>query len=1246
MGMSMALPVCWQVCEIAWNDKRTWGVGKLTYCIAPSDKNVLMNITRELPLSAVSREILEHSRLDAVTVDSRSGSCRLVLFVPALLPEADRRQVEQFLRQATCLDTLTIEQQLVYDPQLLCEKKEQLIGAMPQLTPMTRRALLSADWQWNAGVLSITLGRALEMELIQREGFEKSFPLFLHEQIGLTVQLEIAVVESAVCFDELDCQLQALPQETVATSGSGDERGEKIILGSAIKGKALNLGEISEEQRNVVVQGKARALEVKELKSGRSLLSFSLEDTTCAISCKAFFENSAEANKKSELIKKGDPLIKVKGTVMFDRYVRELVLQADHISRSEAAPIEDRHPQKRVELHAHTQMSSMDSVVSVEALIRTAEQYGHSAVAITDHGVVQAFPFAQEIAHKSKVKVIYGMEGYLFDQDISQSNHIIILAKNSQGLRNLYRLVSLAHIKFFHRTPRIPRAAIREFREGLILGSACEAGELYRAMLNGASNEELQGIAEFYDFLEIQPCANNQFLIRNGQVSDQEQLQEYNRRICEIGRLSGKPVAATCDVHFLRPEDEVYRRILMSGQKYDDADLQAPLYYRNTEEMLAEFAYLGEELAAEVVIHTPQKIAESVERLKPIPDGLYSPDIPGADDEIREMSYRKAREWYGNPLPQLVADRLQMELDSIINNGFGVLYLIAHKLVKKSTDEGYLVGSRGSVGSSFVATMTGITEVNPLPPHWRCPSCKASEFADEGLYGGGFDLPDKDCPLCGTRLTKDGHNIPFAVFMGFEGDKVPDIDLNFSGDYQATAHKYTEELFGRDNVFRAGTISTIAEKTAYGYVANYLEERKLPGTNANINRLVRGCAGVKKTTGQHPGGIMVVPRHMDVHHFTPIQHPADDRTSGTVTTHFDYHSISSRLVKLDILGHDDPTVIKMLERLTGLDAKQIPFDDQATMSLFYATEALGLTAAQLKSPVATLGVPEFGTRFVRQMLEETRPKRFSELVRISGFSHGTDVWVNNAQDLIRDKQATLSEAISARDDIMVTLIHKGVAPKMAFDIMESVRKGKGVKPNQVQAMQEKGVPEWFIESCQKIKYMFPKAHAVAYVMMAFRIAWFKVHHPLAFYAAYFTIRAEDFDPAAVIRGEAGINAAISELESKGNGASHKEKAMISVMETAREMVLRGFAFLPIDLYHSDASEFLVKDRALLPPLAALPGLGSAAAKSIVDSRIVRPFSSQDDLRLRGHVSKSIIELLRQQGCLDSLPESDQLRLFG
>ncbi len=1181
-------------------------------------------------------------------MDSRTGQCRLVLFVPEELTGEDLEKVTFFLREATCLSNLEIEQRVVNDAASICMKKEELIREFTLVTPLVRRALSAADWQLNGSGLVITLRRSLELNLFQRENFELKFADFLKARFGASVELHLQVEEESVCYDELDSMLQSLPQETgscAARNGSDGGTGEKAIIGSLIKGKLIEIREIAEEQRNVAIQGIVQGFELKDLKSGRCLMSFNVADGTSAINCKAYFENMAEGRQKTEALKDG-VTVKVKGAVMFDKYARELVIQTDHVTKTVTELLTDMRPQKRVELHAHTQMSTMDSVVSIEKLIRTAEQYGHSAVAITDHGVVQAFPAAQELAHKSKIKVIYGMEGYLFDEDISRSNHIILLARNTLGLRNLYRLVSLSHIKYFHRTPRIPRSALMEFREGLILGSACEAGELYRAMLNGAAMDELLRIASFYDYLEIQPCGNNQFLIRNGQVSDVEELQDLNRKVCEIGKLAGKPVAATCDVHFLRPEDEVFRSILMSGQKYDDADLQAPLFFRTTEEMLAEFSYLGEEMAEEVVVNVPQRIADSIEKLQPIPDGLYSPDIPGADDDIRNMSFASATALYGEPLPALVENRLKMELDSIINNGFGVLYLIAHKLVKKSTDDGYLVGSRGSVGSSFVATMTGITEVNPLPPHWRCPDCKFNEFADEGQYGGGFDLPDRNCPRCGHEMAKDGHNIPFAVFMGFEGDKVPDIDLNFSGDYQAVAHKYTEELFGRDNVFRAGTISTIADRTAYGYVQNYLEERKLPGTNANVNRLVRGCAGVKKTTGQHPGGIMVVPRHMDVHHFTPIQHPADDRTSGTVTTHFDYHSISSRLVKLDILGHDDPTVIRMLERLTGLDAKTLPFGDPKTMSLFYSTEALGLTSAQLKSSVGTLGIPEFGTRFVRQMLEETRPARFSELVRISGFSHGTDVWVNNAQDLIKDKVATLSEAISARDDIMVTLIQKGVAPKTSFEIMESVRKGKGVKPNQIQAMQEKGVPEWFIQSCQKIKYMFPRAHAVAYVMMAFRIAWFKVHRPLAFYAAFFTIRAEEFDSMAAANGEASLKSVISELEGKGNGASHKEKAMLAVMETAREMLLRGFSFLPVDLYRSDASEFLISGQSLLPPLVALPGLGAAAAESVVNARAERPFSSQDDLRIRGHVSKSIVELLGQQGCLQDLPESDQLRLFG
>lgn len=1220
----------------------------MTYCIDPADRQALMLLTNELALTEATQKCLEKSSIESITVDTATGCCTLLLRVPEYLSGADLDKIQACLSAAVCIENLLVEQLLQTTDIDISGQKMRLIQAMPEITPMARRALMNSDWQWTGSELKVILNRCLEQELLQRENFACRLDEYLQEQYGLCVQIVVEVQEKADCFEDLDVLLQQLPavagEDARQNKAEGVSR-DIVLWGSTIKGSPVPIQQICEEARNIVAVGQPRDLALRELKTGRCVVSFVLEDSTSAIVCKAYLESLVEATKKTALLKE-DTRIKVKGTAIFDKYVHELTIQIDHITKIEALAFSDDHLLKRIELHAHTQMSSMDSVLSIESLIRTAEQYGHSAVAITDHGVVQAFPHAQEVAAKSNVKVIYGMEGYLFDQDISQSCHIVILAQNSQGLRNLYRLVSLSHLKFFHRTPRIPRSALAELRQGLLLGSACEAGELFRAILNGSPMDELISIAEFYDYLEIQPCANNLFLVRNGQVDNPEQLQELNRIVCEVGRLAGKPVVATCDVHFLRPEDEVFRRILMSGQKYEDADLQAPLYYRTTGEMLEEFSYLGPALAEEVVIRAPLRISEQIEKLQPIPDGLYSPDIPGADEAIRTMSYQRARDLYGENLPGLVAERLKTELDSIINNGFGVLYLIAHKLVKKSTDDGYLVGSRGSVGSSFVATMTGITEVNPLPPHWRCPNCCQTEFADEGQYGCGFDLPDIHCSRCNTLMAKDGHNIPFAVFMGFEGDKVPDIDLNFSGDYQAQAHKYTEELFGRDNVFRAGTISTIAEKTAYGYVQNYLEERKLPGTKANINRLIRGCAGVKKTTGQHPGGIMVVPRQMDIHHFTPIQHPADDRTSGTITTHFDYHSISSRLVKLDILGHDDPTVIRMLERLTGINARTIPFDDPATMSLFSSTEALGLTEKQMHCPVATLGIPEFGTRFVRQMLEETRPAKFSELVRISGFSHGTDVWLNNAQTLIREKIASLSEAISARDDIMVTLIQKGLLPKMAFEIMESVRKGKGVKTAQVQAMLDRSVPQWFIDSCQKIKYMFPKAHAVAYVMMAFRIAWFKVHQPLAFYAAYFSIRAEDFDPAAAVQGEKTLTQILQELEGKGNTASPKEKAMLPVIETAREMVLRGFSFLPVDIYQSDATEFLIKESSLLPPLIAMPGLGESVAQNIVSARAERAFSSREDLRLRGHVSKTLIELFANQGCLDELPESEQMRLFG
>lgn len=1120
-----------------------------------------------------------------------------------------------------------------------------------QISPdhMVKRLLSQVTWQCDNHSLILETSNKLSVEILADRQINQSLEYHL-SQLGY--QCKVAIThnghEEAVppCEQELITPeyQEALDQYAASSRETKPQNGNAVLFGRNIKAAPQPIGTITDEAKNVVICGELVAFELRSLRSGRFLLTFDIDDLSDGISGKVFFEEQDQFNKLSSAIFEG-MLVKVKGTVQFDKYNNELVLFADSMCSVSKTERNDNAPEPRIELHAHTRMSTLDAVVSVKNLIKTAARWKHPAIAITDHGVVQAFPEAHDEAVKAGIKIIYGMEGYLFDNEINNANHVIILAKNTIGLKNLYRLVSISHLKYLHRTPRIPKAVLADHREGLLIGSACEAGELIQAILKGASEEELLQIASFYDYLEVQPIANNHFLVRQNQVADENELRRINITVCKLGEKLGKKVVATCDVHFLNPEDEVYRRILMTGQGFGDADLQPPLFFRTTEEMLAEFSYLGKQKAQEIVIDNPSYINSLIESFKPIPDELYSPQIPGAEDQISNMSYSKARALYGENLPELVIDRLQYELNGIINNGFAVLYLIAHKLVKKSLDDGYLVGSRGSVGSSFVATMTDITEVNPLPPHWRCPSCRHSEFVTDGTYGCGFDLPDKNCPHCETKMIKDGHDIPFAVFMGFHGDKVPDIDLNFSGDYQPVAHKYTEELFGKDNVFRAGTIATIAEKTAYGYVKNYFSDKGITSRNAHINKLVRGCTGVKRTTGQHPGGIMVVPRDMDIHHFTPIQYPADDKNSNTITTHFDYHSISSRLVKLDILGHDDPTVIKMLEDLTGVNAKTIPFDDQATMSLFHSTQALQLTPDQLGSPVATFGIPEFGTKFVRQMLEDTMPRCFSELVRISGFSHGTDVWLNNAQDLIRNGTAKLSEAISARDDIMVYLIHKGIDPQLAFKTMESVRKGKGIKSDDIPKLEEKAVPAWYIESCQKIKYMFPKAHAVAYVMMAFRIAWFKVHYPLAFYASYFTVRATEFDANIVTRGETAIRTKITEIEQKGNNVAPKEKGLLTILEMALEMNLRGLHFHKVDLYRSDATQFLLVGDGLLPPLAALEGLGNNAANNIVQARSERLFSSIEDIRTRGRASKTVIDILKDHGCIDNLPETDQMMLF-
>ncbi|MBP3038373.1 PolC-type DNA polymerase III [Bacillaceae bacterium Marseille-Q3522] len=825
--------------------------------------------------------------------------------------------------------------------------------------------------------------------------------------------------------------------------------------------------------------------------------------------------------------------------------------------------------------------------------------------------------------------------------------HCTVLAQTEAGLKNLFKLVSIAHIDYFYRVPRIPRSVLQKYREGLIIGSGCDQGEVFEGMMQ-KSPEEVEEIARFYDYLEIHPKEVYQHLIELELIRDERALEEIMSNIVKLGEKLEIPVAATGNVHYLNPTDKIYRRILVNSQGGANPlnRHQLPdVHFRTTNEMLDAFAFLGKEKAKEIVVTNPNKIASFIENIKPIKDDLYTPKIEGAEEEIRSKSYELAKKIYGDPLPEIVEARLEKELKSIIGHGFAVIYLISHKLVKKSLDDGYLVGSRGSVGSSLVATMTEITEVNPLPPHYICPKCQHSEFFNDGSIGSGFDLPDKDCPKCGTPFRKNGHDIPFETFLGFKGDKVPDIDLNFSGEYQPKAHNYTKVLFGEDHVYRAGTIGTVADKTAYGFVKAYQQDNNLQIRNAEIDRLAAGCTGVKRTTGQHPGGIIVVPNYMDIYDFSPIQYPADDRNSEWKTTHFDFHSIHDNVLKLDILGHDDPTVIRMLQDLSGIDPKTIPTDDPDVMKIFSGTESLGVTPEQIMCKTGTLGIPEFGTRFVRQMLEDTKPTTFSELVQISGLSHGTDVWLGNAQELIQNSTCTLSEVIGCRDDIMVNLIYQGLEPAFAFKIMESVRKGKGLTEEMEAEMRKNNVPEWYIDSCKKIKYMFPKAHAAAYVLMAVRIAYFKVHHPLLYYAAYFTVRAEDFDVDAMVKGSQAIRSRIDEINQKGLDASAKERNLLTVLELALEMNERGFSFTKVDLYHSSASEFTIEGNTLIPPFNAIPGLGTNAAYNIVKAREAGDFLSKEDLQQRGKVSKTIMEYLDNQGCLSSLPDQNQLSFF-
>ncbi|HWP98626.1 MAG TPA: PolC-type DNA polymerase III [Syntrophomonadaceae bacterium] len=1007
------------------------------------------------------------------------------------------------------------------------------------------------------------------------------------------------------------------------------------------EGSLMDLAELEDGLRNALVEGEIWDKKASILRDGRQVSTYYLTDSRDSLIIKAFYDDI-----KQDRIQVGD-YIRVRGSVRHDANLREIVLFLEAYQQVSRPVRQDDSPRKRVELHAHTKMSSMDGLTEIKELVKRAALWGHSALAITDHGCTQAFPEAYQAAKKYNMKIIYGIEAYLVEEDKRERPfHIVLLARDTVGLKNIYRLVTASYLEHYYRFPKIPRELLAQHRSGLLLGSACEAGELFQALLGGVGDRELEEIASFYDYLEVQPLGNNDFLLREGRVSSQEDLENMVRRIIELGKRLGKPVVATGDVHFLDPEHEIYRRIIQSGQGYEDAQVQAPLYFRTTEEMLAEFAFLGEEDSQALVIDHPAHLAEMVDNIKPVPDGFYPPTIDRAEEEISSLTWEQAAVLYGSPLPELVKARIERELDAITRHGFSVLYLIAQKLVKKSNQDGYLVGSRGSVGSSFVAYLTGITEVNPLTPHYVCPACSLTHFPEENAAKCGADMPEADCPACGQPMRKEGFDIPFETFLGFEGDKIPDIDLNFSGEYQNRAHQYVEELFGKENVFRAGTISTIADRTAYGFVLKFAEAKQLQLKNSEINRLVRGISGVRRTTGQHPGGLIVVPRESDIHDFTPLQHPAENKESGVITTHFEYHAIGDQLVKLDILGHDDPTVIKELEDLTGIRAAGISLSEENTMKIFSSVEPLGLKPEAIGSTVGTFGIPEFGTRFVRQMLEATRPTTFAELVRISGLSHGTDVWINNAQVLISQDVAPLNEVICTRDDIMTYLIQHGLEKKQAFKIMENVRKGKGLDGEMSECMLSGGVPSWYIDSCRKIKYMFPKAHAVAYVTMAFRIAYFKVYHPLAFYASFFSVRAEDFEVEVMLKGCDALHRRIREIEKMGNEASQKERKLLPVLEVAMEMCARGYQFWPVDIYKSEAAKFVIRDQGLLLPFSSLPNVGKNAAEGIVAARGEQTFISVEDMQARTHLNKTSLEILRQFDCLHDLPESNQIQLFG
>ncbi len=1423
-------------------------------------------------------EIIKSGMLYKITTSGTYDRMSFFVKFNSIVPFSSILEFEKAMQEKFGVEQFTLN--CSYPPELFTiDYYFQLIQKLRKTVSVVNGFLDNSYAQLVGDTLKIEL-RNGGFELLKKANFSSEMSKVIYNEFGINIKIEISgelerdeSLHNKMINEVLETlpkhyepaepkkpDMPDAPQSVASDAGSleiskVDSDIRDVIKGHKIRDEHISISEALSQHMNekVVICGDVFSKEIKEIRNEKSVITFSVTDYTGSVLVKIFEKTAELKNLNYDNVKKGSTII-VRGKLSFDTFANDYCIMPESIVLTKRVKKQDKSDKKRVELHMHTSMSTMDAVTPASVIVQRAYEWGHPAVAITDHGIVQAFPEAMntvESINDENFKVIYGCEAYVvndvdpinviskpdkrsyndevivfdvettglsnhkdrlteigavkirnmqiidsFDTFVNpekdipaeiteltgidnakvanapkeaealkmfmdfcgenpvliahnakfdtsfidevkkrhdikfdyayidslvmcqsalpelgryklnliakhlklgkfdhhhasddakmlakiylelmnrlvkekniqtldelntkmnkidvrklKSYHQIILVKNQTGLKNLYKLVSYGHIDYFYKKPLMPKSVLLEHREGLIFGSACEAGELFTAVAQHRSHDEIVHLAKFYDYLEIQPVLNNEFMIRNGTADNIEELQELNMEIVNLGDELGIPVVATCDVHFIDKKDEIFRKILMTGNGFKDAENQPPLYFRTTDEMLEEFEYLGKEKAFEIVVENTNKIADEIEVVRPIPKGTFTPNIDGAEEDLVRITNARAREIYGDPLPELVEKRLNRELDSIIKHGFSVLYIIAQKLVANSEKNGYLVGSRGSVGSSFVASMAGISEVNPLVPHYVCPKCKHSEFLTDGKYGSGFDLPAKNCPECGADMMRDGHDIPFETFLGFDGDKAPDIDLNFSGEYQSSAHRYTEELFGRDNVFKAGTTASVAEKTAFGYVKHYLEETGKSVNNCEMMRLAEGCTGVKRTTGQHPGGMVVVPSDHEVYDFTPVQHPADSTDSNVITTHFDFHSLHDTILKLDELGHVVPTLYKHLEDLTEMKIKDVPATDPEVIKMITSAEALGVTAEEIYCPTGSLGIPEMGTGFTIQMLVDAKPTKFSDFLQISGLSHGTDVWLGNAKDLIEQGVCTISEVIGTRDSIMTYLLYKGVEPKQAFQIMENTRKGKAPKtftPELVQMLLDHNVPQWYIDSCLKIKYMFPKAHAAAYVIAAIKLGWFKYYKPLEFYATYFTVRGSDLDAELVVKGRKAVKNRIEELRAKVNERTKKENDLYDILLIVNEMMARGYFFLPIDLKKSHAFKYIIEGDKIRIPFNALSGVGDTAAQNLYDTVQKGDYISVEELQNQSGVSKTTIEMLDASGALGDLPKTSQLSFF-